>query len=105
MQVNTGTFQAVTAETAMLRQRARRGRHRAPRKPGTPQRYPPRRAWFDDGYHQAMADLSVIAGQVRSRAPVVTAGEVLDALMTAVQGTMEATWAREWLTAWEDGDH
>jgi hypothetical protein len=41
MNVDTGTFSAISAESAMLRKHAERptpGRHRRQRKPGTPQR-------------------------------------------------------------------
>jgi hypothetical protein len=56
--VDTGTFQALTAETAMLRERAARGRHRAPRK-RQPRRYspPPHIQWAEVGYDVAMQEI------------------------------------------------
>ena len=38
MNVDTGTFAAITAETAMLRERAARGRHRATARHARPRR-------------------------------------------------------------------
>lgn len=66
MNVDTGTFQALTAETAMLRLRATRGRHRAPRKRQPRAYQPPAHLRFwEAGYDVAMYEVGTLITDLR----------------------------------------
>jgi hypothetical protein len=84
--VDTGTFAAITAETAMLRQHAARGRHRAPR-PRPRQPWRPMDGYWWGGRAAGMRDLVDLANEVAETA--ATAGPVLAAVLDMALGVIE----------------
>ena len=70
MNVDTGTFSAITAEAVMLRQHAERaapGHHRRPRRQRQPGEHPgPERGldrWWRAGYARAMQEVLIVMGE------------------------------------------
>lgn len=88
MNVDTGTFQALTAETAMLRERAARGRHRAPRKRQQRPYEPPTHIRFwESGYDMAMYEIGTLITDMRQAG--AERPDVLAAVGDMVCGRME----------------
>ena len=81
MNVDTDTFSAITAESAMLRERAQRaapGRHQRPRKPLQPGQRGPERGldrWWRAGYAAAMGDILAVMGEAAEHAEALAGDE------------------------------
>lgn len=111
MEVNTGQFAAITAETGMLREHAARqapGRHRRPR----PQRRPGEHAdpergmdrWWRGGYARAMQEVLVVIHEAEKTAgPGAGCGVALEAVYAVAASvvtlhacdTMPASWTAD----------
>jgi hypothetical protein len=107
--VDTGTFSAITAEAAMLRERA--GRHRRPRKSADPgqrgrRRESPVEAWHQAGYARAMQEVLIVMNEAADRAGDCQPGQmraaVLDAVIAVAEHTVELHHADGVPPGWTD---
>lgn len=89
MNVDTGTFAAITAETAMLRERAARGRHRATARPPRPRRPSVVEAWHAAGYDAAMRDVLDVMNEAAEHAEAAQPDQFRAIVLSAVLAVAE----------------
>jgi hypothetical protein len=106
MNVDTCTFAAISAESAMLRKHAERaapGRHRRQRKPGTPQRRErPLDGFWRGGYVTAMTEIFDLIGAELDR----TGGDCAQVVRSVTQvayAANELYHAEGFPQAWAEG--
>ena len=107
MNVDTGTFAAVTAETEMLRRRVARHRRRPASNQPRPRRVSVVEQWHAAGYARAMQEVLIVMGEAADRAEAAQADQLRAAVLGAVLSvaesavelyhadTMPAAWAED----------
>jgi hypothetical protein len=103
--IDTGTFSAITAETTMLREHSRRaapGRHRRPPKPRGWRSPRPLDGYWDGGYVTAMTEIASLAAAELARTG--SAAETLGSVVTAATAAAEVYNAGAVPAEWLDND-